>query len=106
MINLLQETIRALRAADKTIDNVLWIGNSQNSWSWEDFSKIADFEYDNGFGYIYIPEDLVVVGKDWWLERYNYEGAEHWEFKERPTRYCTNEHFVLKIEDLNNFVGL
>ena len=28
--------------------------------------------------------DLVLVGKDWWLKRYEYDGDECWEYKEQP----------------------
>lgn len=33
--------------------------------------------------------DLIVCGKNWWLERHEYDGAEWWEFKEyrsKPSR--------------------
>ena len=103
MVNLLQETIGALEDNGKTTDDVLWIGNSENSWEWDEFSKKADFEYSNGLGLVYIPEDIVVVGKDWWLERYEYDGSEEWKFKTMPVRYSANENFVLKIDDLNKY---
>ena len=52
--------------------------------SWEDFKSKADFEYDNGYGWIEIPSDLIIVGKDFWLERREYDGAEWWEFVTAP----------------------
>ena len=28
--------------------------------------------------------DLIVVGKDFWIERHEYDGSELWEFKRMP----------------------
>ena len=28
--------------------------------------------------------DLKIIGKDWWMERREYDGAEWWEFKKAP----------------------
>jgi hypothetical protein len=29
---------------------------------------------------------IIVVGKDWWLERHEYDGSEWWEFKTMPDK--------------------
>lgn len=52
--------------------------------SWADFERLADIEYDDGYGGANIAETLVVVGDDWWLERGEYDGSEWWEFKTKP----------------------
>lgn len=96
--NLLEETISELDANGKTGDDVLWVGRNYCKWTipykeyerivykttWEDFCSKADFEYDAGYGAPEIPMDLIVVGKDFWLERYEYDGSEWWEFKMFP----------------------
>lgn len=41
-------------------------------------------EYYAGFGSAKVAEDLVLVGKGWWLERHEYDGAESWHYKEAP----------------------
>lgn len=85
-INLLQETEQALKQRGLSPEDVLWIGRPEHNWKcdWAGFVKQANFIYDNGYGSAEIPMDLVVVGKDWWLERYEYDGAEWWEFKRAP----------------------
>ena len=87
MENLLEETIEKLTACGKTPKDVLWIGTSdgKETMTWEEFSKLANFEYNDGYGSIKIRPDLVVMGiMDWWLERHEYDGEEWWEFKEKP----------------------
>lgn len=105
-MNLLQETMHALGVYKKTPSDVLWVGIKnlpaigknlidllfgydevqEMSWPWRDFAKIADFEYDDGYGGQEIQKGLVIVGKDWWLERHEYDGSEWWEFKTLPER--------------------
>lgn len=97
MINLLEETIKVLKVNGKTEEDVLWVGRDYIEFSapssreratykstWKDFCAKADFEYDCYYGVNEIPIDLIVVGKDFWLERHEYDGAEWWEFKTMP----------------------
>lgn len=68
--------------------------------SWDDFSKQADFEYNNGYDWQEIPADLVVVGDNWWLERAEYDGSEWWEFKtipKEPDRAATHSAVTLGL---------
>jgi hypothetical protein len=86
MENLLEETKEKLEESYKSPKDVLWVGTSDGSeaTTWEEFEKMADFEYNNGYGIEEIKMDLVVVGNGWWLERYEYDGSEWWEYKEPP----------------------
>ena len=88
MANLLQETLITLQQKNKTPADVLWVGSAFGTIciSWKGFSKIADVDYDSGFGGQEIRSDLVVVGKNWWLERHEYDGSEWWEYKELPVQ--------------------
>ena len=86
MANLLQETIKDLINEGKSEDDVIFVTDGENVNTWEWFKKNADFRYDNGFGGAEIMEDLKIVGKDWWLERHNYDGSEWWEFKKKPKK--------------------
>lgn len=86
MINLLQETIEELLTHDKTWNDVLWIGGSNFTIDIEEFKKLANLEYDNGYGAPAVAQDLIVVGEDWWLERYEYDGAEEWVYKSYPKK--------------------
>lgn len=85
-MNLLQETLDALKENGKTPADVRWVGRESINakCSWDEFVKQANFEYNNGYGWPEIPKDLVVVGDDWWIERAEYDGAEWWEFKTLP----------------------
>jgi hypothetical protein len=85
-MNLLKETINVLMTYDKTWSDVLWIGGDDFTISIEDFKKLANREYDNDFGAPKVAQDLKIVGEDWWLERYEYDGAEKWEYKSYPKK--------------------
>jgi len=78
MVNLLEETLEKLKECGFRESDVSWVGSKDGEYaiSWEEFKKIADIEYDNGYGTPEIAIDLVVVGKDWWLERHEYDGSE------------------------------
>lgn len=83
-MNLLEETIEALADENKTLDDIIAIGNSEYSMTVEEFIKLANTEYDSGFGSPEVAMDLFLVGEDFWLERYEYDGSESWEFKRKP----------------------
>lgn len=86
MINLLRETIETLVEHNKTWNDVLWIGGSDFTISIEEFKNLANRDYDNGYGAPAVAQDLIVVGEDWWLERYEYDGAKEWVYKSYPKK--------------------
>lgn len=86
MSNLLIETLEILRTAGKSSTDVEWVGNSKVWFTWQEFEELADTEYDKGFGAQEVAQDVLVVGKDWWLERGEYDGAEWWEYKTLPLK--------------------
>ncbi len=86
MKNLLEETIKILEEYSKTPSDVLWVGDETVAFSWDYFASIADREYDSGFGGQEVLANLLVVGADWWLERFEYDGSEHWELKTMPIK--------------------
>ena len=85
-VNLLRETKQVLMEHGLGPEDVLWVGRPKLNCkcSWAGFVRQANFIYSNGYGGAEIPMGLVVVGKDWWLERAEYDGAEWWEFKRIP----------------------
>lgn len=85
-INLLEETIEILQNCKHSTEDVLWVGvDGEWSCSWQQFEKVvANLVYNNGYGISEINDDLKVVGKDFWLERHEYDGSEWWEYKEQP----------------------
>ena len=86
MTNLLDETLENLDEHGKTKHDVLFVQTKNATGSWEDFEKIASFEYDCGFGGQEVESSLVIVGHDWWIERGEYDGSEWWEFKTSPIK--------------------
>lgn len=87
-MNLLTETIEKIKDSGKKIDDVLWVGSSDGEYAitWNKFAEISNREYDSGFGANEVNSSLVVVGKNWWLERGEYDGSEWWEYKELPKK--------------------
>ena len=93
-VNLLKETIGCINDNGKQTSDVLWVGRNYYDWkkeeqiiyknTWDNFCLNANFFYDSGYGRNKIPMDLIVVGKDFWLERHEYDGSEWWEFKTIP----------------------
>lgn len=86
MANLLKETLEVLSDNGKSFDDVLWVGSGDGYITKELFLKLADVNYDSGYGGQEIAQDLLIVGEDWWLERGEYDGSEWWEFKTVPTK--------------------
>lgn len=93
MTNLLQETRSYIEKCEKTTDDVKWVGNGEYVISWEEFTKIADVEYDSGYGAQEIASDLLIVGDNWWLEREEYDGSEGWSFKTMPLKNKETKSF-------------
>ena len=84
--NLLIETVEVLKKYGLTPTAVRWVGTKDGaqSVSWNQFAKLADREYDSGYGTANVRSNLVVVGDTWWLERSEYDGSEWWAFKRLP----------------------
>jgi hypothetical protein len=87
MRNLLEETKGVLEGNGLTFEDVEWIGSESHGYiDIDTFIKFADIEYDAGFGGQKIAQDLVIVGKNWWLERGEYDGSEWWAYKTLPKK--------------------
>lgn len=110
MINFLEETIACLHENMKDVSDVRWIGRMYDTpykTTWEDFCKKANHLYDDGYGEEEIPRDLVVVGDDFWLERYEYDGAKWWEFKTMPKEPAVTKKLELTYKEsiIDNIVS-
>lgn len=86
MSNLLQQTLDVMEEYEKAPSDVAWVGSKDGKYAmeWSDFEKIADVDYDSGYGGQEIASDLVIVGDNWWLERGEYDGSEWWNFHTLP----------------------
>lgn len=87
MANLWEETLKTLVDNGKTFDDVLFIQGDDFEITKVNFEEVAKkTNYDGGYGAQHVATDLVLVGKDWWIERYEYDGAEWWDFKSIPEK--------------------
>ncbi len=108
MANLLEETIDFLMEHNLKPEDVDYIKKGKKACSWHEFSNLAkDLNYDDGFGRRVIPLNLKIVGKDWWLERSEYDGAEGWNFKHFPIKVqnselMTKRDLIASDIDVNN----
>ena len=100
MINLYDETVSFLTQHGKSIDDIVFVSGNGHEIPIDNFVAIAKaYNYDEGYGSNEVPIDLLVVGKDWWIERYEYDGSEWWEYKTIPLR----PKEVKKISGLDRF---
>lgn len=84
MRNLGEETISLLKKHGKKWSDVVGVCGNDFQITKEQFLELADKRYDSGYGGNEVALDLKVVGKDFWLERNEYDGAGWWEYKEIP----------------------
>lgn len=83
-MNLLKETEEILKDNGKKLSDIIAVQGFEFGMPVDTFLKLADVEYDDGYGSSKVAEDLIVIGTDWWLERHEYDGSEWWEYKEIP----------------------
>lgn len=97
------ETIGVLKSYGKTFDDVEWIGGDEFEISKENFERISHFTYDDGYGGQEVAADLKLVGKDFMMKRWEYDGSEAWEFvKTKPTKIVKEVDF-LSIDDAERY---
>lgn len=86
-MNLYEELIDKLEHQNKTIEDIEFVCGRDFYVDVNEFLEIAKkTNYDNGFGATEIAKDLLIVGKDWWLERQDYDGSEWFEYKTMPIK--------------------
>ena len=99
VINLLREIQTALERAGRTEDEILFVTDGTYSSSWLDFKdQIADLTYNNSYGLVEINVNLKIVGYQWWLERYTYDGNEWWVYKTCPKNPAFPGSLMVKYE--------
>ncbi len=82
MNNLRDETIAAIEEAGQSPEQIVYIGDRENSCTWPEFLHKADVRYDAGYGSAQVNSALVITFEDGsWLERAEYDGAEWWAYK-------------------------
>ena len=90
-MNLLVETILAIKKAKKTIKAICFIGSEDSKYSckWTEFEKLANIEYNKGFGAQEVAKDLIIRFYDGSVMiRQEYDGSESWRFIQRINNWC------------------
>ena len=85
-INLLKETQEQLKEEGKTLEDIIWCGTRENQIHKDQLISLLNVTYDDGFGGQEVAPNLIIVGKNWWMERHEYDGSEWWEFKTLPIK--------------------
>lgn len=86
MRTLAVETLGILERYEKTKEDILWIGGADFTIPKDLFWKLANTYYSNNLGSPRVAQDLIIRGKDWWLEREVHDGGEWWNFKSLPKK--------------------
>jgi hypothetical protein len=88
MVNFKEEFDEELKECGKTYEEIEWIGLIEGyEIPLNDFLDISNFEYDNGYGEVYIPLSFVIVFKDGsYLGRIEYDGSEGFEYYITPKK--------------------
>jgi hypothetical protein len=87
MKNLLTETKKELEREGYTHEDIVFIGSRDGYYacSWEEFEKLADFSYDEGFGGQAVADDLLIRMRDGsFFARGEYDGSEWWDYWRVP----------------------
>lgn len=82
-MNFLKETKIKIKETGHSFEDIMFIGSSNGEYriNWEKFKKIADFNYDDGYGSSKIATDLILYFKDkTYMTRGEYDGSEWWEY--------------------------
>jgi hypothetical protein len=82
-MNLLEETIHAIKNSGHEVLNIKFIGSQKSGYqcTWEEYEVLADKEYDAGFGGAEVASDLIIVFNDnTYMTRGEYDGSEWWEY--------------------------
>jgi hypothetical protein len=103
IINLLQETIKCLNKNGKTEIDIVWLGTDDYEISWDNFTRIANTEYDNSFGTICVEPKLKIVGHDFMMIRAEHDGLEWWEFinfnQPKPNKIVETVNLIITKND-------
>lgn len=94
--NLLLETISVLTENGKTWDSIVWIGSEDGFIELEEAKKLFDAEYDSWYWSAKVPTDLMIVGDNRWMTRWEYDGSECRDFHTYPQKPSN----TLKVKSL------
>lgn len=100
MVSLLFETIQFLQKNGKRLDDILYVTDGCNfrRVNKKILQSLLNESYDNGYGCVEINHELKLVGKDFWLERWTYDGSEGWAFKQYP-KYVETDFKTIMVRE-------
>lgn len=109
-MNLLKETLDIITNSRHTTNDIIFIGSeySGHRCSWEEFTVLANFEYDDRRGGVVIATDLMIVFSDGsFMVRREYDDKEWWEYN-IPFKMPEESHKIsrLKSDKLHHWVDL
>jgi hypothetical protein len=95
-MNLWEETKAMLRHYGKQWCDVRFVCGNAFRISKLNFERLAkETNYDCGYGAAEVATDLKLIGTNWWLSRWEYDGSEGWKFNTMPDI----EHMPVKKVD-------
>lgn len=105
-MNLLKETIEDIKNSGHAPEDIVFIGSSDSGHccSWDEFTRLANVDYDDGYGAQEVASDLIIVfgdGSSMW--RQEYDGSESWAFSRpfsRPEKTKPINRLVVRIEQV------
>jgi hypothetical protein len=90
MINAKSEFLKETKGKANVLCAILHYGgrdfilkNNHTNIELENFLSNINFEYDDGYGTQHLF-GYIWYSNNTWSERYEYDGAEYWDFKEVP----------------------
>lgn len=105
MRTLLEETTSFMDACNRGVRGIDWIGSSCGRYTvdWDGFVKLADREYFSGHGVSNVALDLVIVFQDGtWFSRWEYDGAEGWEYNRTPVKRRKTRTITKLLKDIDS----
>ena len=81
-----EETLGELEKHGHKPEEVKYVFNKDFYCSWGDFYRRATLLYHNHKDWTAFGPTLMIVGDNWWLERYNFSGFEGWSYGEVPSK--------------------
>lgn len=88
-MSLLATLRECLRSHDKTLSDILWVGNEEYTISTDSYLKLLA-ETEN-YEWNKVSTDLIVVGQDFWIERQNVYSCDE---------YCEYHSLVDPVENI------
>lgn len=98
-MNLLKETKEALKESGHKPTDIIFIGSEEtgHQCTWDEFVKLANVNYDSGFGAAHVASDIKIIFRDGQtMYRGEYDGSEWWEFS-RPFKMPSSKKPIKRL---------